>query len=195
MVEPSIRAGQTRHMAPRALVRALAWCSALTIVIAIVSTASPASWALGESRAVILADGELRGAWLHETPSSASDTTTDWRLPSVFEFVSASNVFHSKGVFVPLFPDKPFRQTLTLNPSTATSRYRLSFVSIHLWGVAVLLGVLPCYALVHGFLRRRYRRRHGRCVTCGYDLTGNTSGICPECATEIPSGHEEHIAD
>jgi predicted amidophosphoribosyltransferase len=29
--------------------------------------------------------------------------------------------------------------------------------------------------------QKRFRLRHGLCVTCGYDLTANTSGICPEC--------------
>jgi hypothetical protein len=24
------------------------------------------------------------------------------------------------------------------------------------------------------------------CLSCGYDLTGNTSGVCPECGTAIP---------
>jgi len=182
-------------MAPRAFLKALAWCSVVTIVIAIVSTTTPASRALGPNRAVFLAEGELQGVWLQETPSSASDTTTDWRLPGVFEFVLASNVFHSKGVFIPLFPDEPFRQTLTPNPSTATSSYRLSFVRINLWAVALLLGVLPCYVLVHGCLRRRYRRRHGRCLTCGYDLTGNTSGVCPECAADVPPGRTPHKGD
>ncbi len=35
---------------------------------------------------------------------------------------------------------------------------------------------------------RRYRlvNRAGHCVSCGYDLTGNTSGVCPECGVEIP---------
>jgi hypothetical protein len=30
--------------------------------------------------------------------------------------------------------------------------------------------------------RRRYR---GCCASCGYNLTGNTSGVCPECGTSI----------
>ena len=30
-----------------------------------------------------------------------------------------------------------------------------------------------------------WRRRHGLCVKCGYDLTGNASGGCPECGTTI----------
>ena len=35
------------------------------------------------------------------------------------------------------------------------------------------------------FTRRRWRRKHGLCVTCGYDLTGNESGVCPECGVEV----------
>jgi uncharacterized paraquat-inducible protein A len=47
------------------------------------------------------------------------------------------------------------------------------------------------------FLRREWRaiavneqedrRRRGLCVKCGYDLTGNTSGVCPECGTPLPA--------
>jgi hypothetical protein len=38
-------------------------------------------------------------------------------------------------------------------------------------------------------LRRRRRRarriRRGLCVSCGYALAGNTSGVCPECGTPL----------
>ena len=30
---------------------------------------------------------------------------------------------------------------------------------------------------------RNRRREHGLRLTCGYDLTGNISGVCPECGT------------
>jgi hypothetical protein len=37
-----------------------------------------------------------------------------------------------------------------------------------------------------GLQRRAIRRRQrGRCNTCGYNLTGNTSGACPECGTPV----------
>lgn len=26
----------------------------------------------------------------------------------------------------------------------------------------------------------------GHCTTCGYNLTGNTSGVCPECGSGVP---------
>ncbi|MGD8454631.1 MAG: hypothetical protein PVJ57_22690 [Phycisphaerae bacterium] len=31
----------------------------------------------------------------------------------------------------------------------------------------------------------RDRRRPGHCIFCGYDLTGNVTGRCPECATPV----------
>ena len=45
----------------------------------------------------------------------------------------------------------------------------------------VALALYPTIAFIRGPLRRWRRRRRGRCVTCGYDLTGNVSGVCPEC--------------
>lgn len=32
---------------------------------------------------------------------------------------------------------------------------------------------------------------HWLCRTCSYNLTANTSGVCPECGTPIPRGLEE----
>ena len=30
---------------------------------------------------------------------------------------------------------------------------------------------------------KQERRDAGRCVACAYDLTGNVSGVCPECGS------------
>ncbi len=55
------------------------------------------------------------------------------------------------------------------------------------WMLTMLFAAYPAFELVVGARRRRReRRRHdGQCVGCGYDLTGNESGVCPECGTEI----------
>ena len=39
---------------------------------------------------------------------------------------------------------------------------------------------------VHGRLRWKVvKHDHPVCRRCGYDLTGNTSGVCPECGERI----------
>jgi hypothetical protein len=50
----------------------------------------------------------------------------------------------------------------------------------------VLLAGLRVALWLRGPYRRHYRRRHNLCLTCGYNLTGNTSGRCPECGTAVP---------
>lgn len=38
---------------------------------------------------------------------------------------------------------------------------------------------------VWGLCASRRREPPNRCRNCAYDLTGNVSGVCPECGTEI----------
>jgi hypothetical protein len=45
----------------------------------------------------------------------------------------------------------------------------------------LLAFALPTYIL----FRRDRRHPPGHCQNCGYDLTGNESGTCPECGTQI----------
>jgi hypothetical protein len=66
--------------------------------------------------------------------------------------------------------------------------YRAIFVrasDLALLAVSVLLTIYPAGALIWSVHVRRSRRRAHACLACGYDLTGNTSGICPECGTEL----------
>ena len=37
----------------------------------------------------------------------------------------------------------------------------------------------------HPRYRRLVRRRNGLCTECEYNLTGNVSGICPECGMKV----------
>ncbi len=48
-----------------------------------------------------------------------------------------------------------------------------------------LLPALPTSWLFWSDHRRR--TRVGHCAMCGYDLTGNTSGKCPECGATTPA--------
>jgi hypothetical protein len=53
------------------------------------------------------------------------------------------------------------------------------------WLVVALTAI---FAASFWWLRGRCRRKFGRngCPACGYNLTGNTSGVCPECGTPVP---------
>lgn len=54
-------------------------------------------------------------------------------------------------------------------------------VFIPLWAIATLT------ALLSAWLWYRDRRRGpGLCGSCGYDLRGNTRGVCPECGGKGP---------
>ena len=45
---------------------------------------------------------------------------------------------------------------------------------------------LIAFAIPTAIIWYRDRRRpKGGCHTCDYDLTGNVSGVCPECGTEV----------
>ncbi len=54
------------------------------------------------------------------------------------------------------------------------------------WFVLIVLAVYPGGVLLRIVADRgRFRSRDGLCVACGYDLRGNTSGVCPECGAHI----------
>ena len=48
-----------------------------------------------------------------------------------------------------------------------------------------------CAALALMYRRRSRRKLLGHCAACGYDLTGNVSGICSECGRPIEWGAAE----
>ncbi len=65
---------------------------------------------------------------------------------------------------------------------------------VHPRGIASLLlgfiGNTATYGLLGmglGWLIRARRWKPGHCDTCGYDLTGNVTGTCPECGEDTPN--------
>ncbi len=67
--------------------------------------------------------------------------------------------------------------------------YDVVHFGLSLWIPLVLFSAYPLRCATRRAVRtwrRRRRLRDHRCVECGYDLTANVSGICPECDTETP---------
>ena len=62
----------------------------------------------------------------------------------------------------------------------------IDIVTVPLWIPAIPIG-LCCVFL---FLRDHRGIAPSHCQECGYDLTGNMSGVCPECGT--PADYSDH---
>ncbi len=75
-------------------------------------------------------------------------------------------------------------------PHVGPKRYLISMTTSRiLVGQHIILPLWPAYLAIVAwtvFVFWRYRGfPPGCCQVCSYDLTGNVSGICPECGTEV----------
>ena len=63
-------------------------------------------------------------------------------------------------------------------------RVESSYVRLPVWGIAILLMIPPIRDSIRE-RRRAGRKGRNECLECGYNLTGNVSGLCPECGTAL----------
>jgi len=88
------------------------------------------------------------------------------------------------GDFGQKFPETyAFYFTLDVNTRIAHMDHQ-HLLPLPLW-LLVLLTAIPTAWLM---VRDRRRIRPGHCLRCGYDLTGNLSGVCSECGAKTPTG-------
>jgi hypothetical protein len=64
------------------------------------------------------------------------------------------------------------------------SKYTARGVSVPSWVLLIVTLILPAVWL-RSLVGRYRRRKLGLCPACAYSLTGNTSGVCPECGTAV----------
>lgn len=67
-----------------------------------------------------------------------------------------------------------------------------------LWMLIGLQLALALFLYIHrhqfnNYLRETIKELTDCCTSCGYDLTGNDSGTCPECGTSIPPETQKAI--
>ena len=74
---------------------------------------------------------------------------------------------------------------LHLGPDASNLLKVVEIVGFPLWWLVVAGAAYPVLAFIRGPLRRYRRRRRNLCLHCGYNLTGNVSGVCPECGRAL----------
>ena len=70
---------------------------------------------------------------------------------------------------------------------------KLAYAIVPHWAVALPLLGWATWRLLGPAAERQRRQKRGQCVACGYDLRAS-SGRCPECGAEIPSGAATAVA-
>ncbi len=85
----------------------------------------------------------------------------------------------------PLRFDPTPKQASLWVSSTQQGPYRTTWIVFPFWLLTGLLMFCGAYPVIRGPVRQLWRRWRGHCIDCGYDLTGNRSGRCPECGTRL----------
>jgi hypothetical protein len=138
---------------------------AAMIVVGLYSWRSPLEWKSGSGDFGFGVHGGV--AWIawRETPPRGIGLIVYSGTPSI---VIMDDIH-------PIFPGSTWWRLPTSSPVAG-----LRFISIPLW--------MP-FTLICGLLGLFYYRvrglPEGRCKNCAYDLTGNVSGVCPECGASI----------
>jgi hypothetical protein len=83
-------------------------------------------------------------------------------------------------------------QYMVLVPLDPQCNSRLWLLIAPMLGLAAIVAAYPCLLFVVFGVRCLRRVRAAGCPKCGYNLTGNTSGVCPECGAEV---HEAESVD
>jgi len=81
-----------------------------------------------------------------------------------------------------------FQWVVSNNPADTTFGLPATRSRTVMFPMGLLIAALTVAPAISLWLTIRKRRRilHNHCLACGYDLTANTSGVCPECGTPVP---------
>lgn len=69
----------------------------------------------------------------------------------------------------------------------------VAVIELHGLILNLSLGLILSLATYALFRRRLFRSKAGHSPQCRYDLTGNTSGVCPECGLLIPTQEPDSV--
>lgn len=158
----------------------------LPLLCCLVSMIRPIVLQLNEQTGGTLHRGMLEVVALDYVRADVPLQPSEWSIPGIRVSRSPSSAPSTEPVFH-FWPGTTRVMTVRLAAVSVPSPYRIDFLRINGWLFGGVPAVFPCVAFLRGPCRRYRRRRRGRCARCGYDLTANTSGVCPECGEPAES--------
>lgn len=104
----------------------------------------------------------------------------------------ASTVYSNSATWLPRISTDASSMLIVANPDPRLNDpgglfsyyYSVNILTVPLYLMTLLLAAFPTWEIVRS-LQRRCRNQAGCCINCGYNLKGNTSGICPECGAPV----------
>ena len=76
---------------------------------------------------------------------------------------------------------RPPKASFRLTSTPRANGYRTTHVAFPLALSTFLLVITGTVPIISGPVKRWRRKRTGLCIHCGYNLSGNRTGRCPEC--------------
>ncbi len=136
------------------------WCTCLMAIVGVLWLVTLATYffiPIGPRNAIAFAGGGAHWHW------------SEGLIPKPFEFRCG---FWERGM-----PLANFGSSTSFWPKARQGHHSVPF-----WPLLFVLAV-PTAAL---WVARPKPLPPGLCAKCSYDLTGNVSGVCPECGTAVP---------
>ena len=158
-----------------------------------------ASWARRGGRFYLLAMDHNTVQLATATPwpcDESSESLSDHLGPDVSP-TGDMKLFTHAGVVVSSFPTEVevgmdhhvIKPSALPAPSLAARTVPVTWsqVWVPTWMLVCLTSILPAtWTIRRGICGLRRVTRRDACPACDYNLTGNTSGTCPECGTPVP---------
>lgn len=104
----------------------------------------------------------------------------EYRRVMLFQWIMITPIFYEGSNATRFGYSIPTQTTNTRTPLPT----KIGYVTFPLWFPFFLFAAYPTFVFIRGPLRRRARRKRNECILCGYNLTCNVSGVCPECGEE-----------
>jgi hypothetical protein len=119
------------------------------------------------------------GRWFYETGRWKAQSGRTWTSPGFvltggLGFQTRDDGFRTIGI-----------PGLRVEWCCQPNGYRRFDVRVGFFAFALLAILYPTLLVASGKIRQLVRHWRGACLNCGYDLTGNESGTCPECGIRI----------